>query len=78
MKYLLDTHTILWFLNGERLTDNAKEMIQSYPSYISVISLWEVAIKMNIGKYSATSLAEGMTVITADENIQKYDILWAW
>jgi len=26
----------------------------------------------------ATALVEGMTLITADENIQKYDISWAW
>ncbi|MCL2361132.1 MAG: type II toxin-antitoxin system VapC family toxin [Defluviitaleaceae bacterium] len=26
----------------------------------------------------ATAHVEGMTLITADENIQKYDISWAW
>ena len=88
------------------------------------MSLWEVAIKMNIGKYTfeggfttflklikdngfellpikdiymeclldlplihrdpfdrliiATALVEGMTLITADENIQKYDVQYIW
>ena len=51
MKYLLDTHTLLWFLNGERLPDNARLSIQSGDGYVSVVSLWEVAIKMNLGKY---------------------------
>ena len=52
MKNLLDTHTVLWFLNGERITETAKELITNGDNYISVVSLWEVAIKMNIGKYT--------------------------
>ena len=26
----------------------------------------------------STALAEGLTIITADENIQKYDVPWIW
>ena len=26
----------------------------------------------------ATALAEGMIIVTADENIQKFDVLWVW
>jgi PIN domain nuclease of toxin-antitoxin system len=124
MKNLLDTHTALWFLNGERLTSNTKDLITHGENYISVVSLWEVAIKMNIGKYSfeggfsalrdlvkdngfivlpikdeymewlfslplihrdpfdrliiATALSEDLTIITTDENIQKYDVSWTW
>ena len=124
MKNILDTHIVIWFLNGERLTAKTKELITKGKNYISVVSLWEVAIKMNIGKFSfnggfsafrelvrnngfdvlpikdeymerllmlplihrdpfdrliiATSIIEEMTVITADENIQKYDIAWVW
>ena len=51
MKFLLDTHVILWFLNGERLSEKTKKRITDGENYISVVSLWEVAIKMNIGKY---------------------------
>jgi len=124
MKNLLDTHTILWFLNGEKLTSNVRELIMSGKNYVSVASLWEVAIKMSIGKYSfnggfpafrdlvrnngfivlpindeymerllhlplihrdpfdrliiATALAEDFMIITADENIQRYDVSWTW
>ena len=52
MKNLLDTHTVLWFLNGEKLSAKTKELIINGENYISVVSLWEVAIKMNIGKYN--------------------------
>ena len=26
----------------------------------------------------STALAEGLTILTADENIQKYDVQWIW
>ena len=52
MKNLLDTHTVLWFLNGEKLSAKMKELIINGENYISVVSLWEVTIKMNIGKYN--------------------------
>ena len=51
MRNMLDTHIVLWFLNGEKLTEKIKELIINGENYISVVSLWEVAIKMNIGKY---------------------------
>jgi len=52
MKHLLDTHIVLWFLNGEKLSEKTRELIQNGENYVSVVSLWEVAIKMNIGKFS--------------------------
>jgi PIN domain nuclease of toxin-antitoxin system len=48
MKYLLDTHTFLWFINGdEQLSKNAKEAITNPDrvKYVSIISFWEIAIK---------------------------------
>ena len=124
MKNLLDTHVILWFLNGEKLSADTKALIEDGENYVSIVSLWEVAIKMNIGKYSfdggfsafrelvyqngiavlhirdeymqklfdlpfihrdpfdrlivATAICEDLTIITADENIQKYDVSWVW
>jgi len=124
MKFLLDTHVILWFLNGEKLSPNTTELIINGENYISVVSLWEIAIKMNIGKFHfdggfyvfndlvknngfnilqikdeymerlfllpfihrdpfdrliiATAIVENLTIITADENIQKYGAPWIW
>ena len=51
MRQLLDTHIVLWFLNGEKLSPELCERIISGANCVSVVSLWEVAIKMNIGKY---------------------------
>jgi PIN domain nuclease of toxin-antitoxin system len=53
MEYLLDTHTFLWFINGdEQLSQKAKKAITSPEAvkYISIISFWEIAIKINLGK----------------------------
>jgi PIN domain nuclease of toxin-antitoxin system len=53
MNYILDTHTILWFFSGsEQLSKNALEIIKNKGNQksISIVSIWEVAIKINIGK----------------------------
>ena len=48
MKYLLDTHTLLWFLSGDkRLGNRARELVEdsSNDRFLSIVSLWEIAIK---------------------------------
>gem|GEM_PF-6916797 len=39
MRYLLDTHIVLWFLNGEKLSEKIKNLIQDGENYVSVVSL---------------------------------------
>lgn len=53
MRYLLDTHTLLWFIAEDKnLSDRARRLILDSSSeiLISIASLWEIAIKINIGK----------------------------
>ena len=53
MRYLLDTHTLLWFISeDEKLSDRAHRLILDSSSeiFLSIASLWEIAIKVNIGK----------------------------
>ena len=127
MRYLLDTHALLWFLEGSpRLPDPVAEIIESADTQkaVSVASLWEATIKISLGKLQveggiedlweavvangftilpiqepylarlaqlpfihrdpfdrlliATALAEGLTLITSDQDIHKYDMQWAW
>ena len=55
MEYLLDTHSFLWFINGdEQLSEKAKIVISDTDAtkYISIISFWEIAIKISLGKLS--------------------------
>jgi len=127
MRYLLDTHALIWHLDKlRRLSPRAEKIIDNDGNrlYISSVSLWEIAIKNNLGKLKlnttfgeflekvrnsdikllqirdeylnrlsdlpsihkdpfdrlliATALAENLTIITADENVQKYDMPWTW
>lgn len=53
MKYLLDTHSLLWTVfEPDKLSPEAQEIIldQNNIICISLISLWEISIKQNIGR----------------------------
>ena len=50
---LLDTHTAIWFFNGSpSLSETAKQAILDPNNRInvSVVSVWELAVKINVGK----------------------------
>lgn len=52
--YLLDTHTLVWF-DGDpaRLSEATRDLLEMAqdPVYVSSISLWEMAIKVRLGKF---------------------------
>ena len=53
MRYLLDTHTLLWFIDDdEQLSSRARQLIRDPRNerFISIASLWEIAIKASSGK----------------------------
>jgi PIN domain nuclease of toxin-antitoxin system len=53
MKILLDTHSFLWFISGsERLSIDARDKIADLDNelVLSSASLWEIAIKVSMGK----------------------------
>src|SRR6266550_930625 len=54
MRLLLDTHTFLWFIDDNpRLSSNAKSLLESDNDLLlSTASLWEIAIKLSLGKLS--------------------------
>ena len=55
MKYLLDTHTFLWIIeDNKNLTDKVKTIYidNSNEIYLSVASIWEMAIKISLNKLS--------------------------
>jgi PIN domain nuclease of toxin-antitoxin system len=52
-KFLLDTHTLIWFLEGDKnLSDTIRETIENTNTikFVSVVCLWEIAIKISLGK----------------------------
>lgn len=53
MKFLLDTHTLLWTVfEPHKLSTDAQEIIANPKNIIcvSLISLWEISIKQSIGR----------------------------
>lgn len=53
MAYLLDTHTFLWFVSGDKqLPSSVRDKIKdiNQPCFLSAASLWEITIKKQIGK----------------------------
>ena len=54
---LLDTHTLLWFVEDEAaLSDRARAAIEDLdntPTY-SIVSVWEMAIKISVGKLAVS------------------------
>jgi PIN domain nuclease of toxin-antitoxin system len=53
MNYLLDTHTLIWFLNGDKkLSKTALLLIENNDNkkFVSIGSLWEIAIKIGLKK----------------------------
>jgi PIN domain nuclease of toxin-antitoxin system len=52
-KFLLDTHILIWHLqNDEKLSADVSNIIQDANNsvYVSVVSLWEMAIKIKLNK----------------------------
>ena len=127
MKYLLDTHVILWLAtNSPLLSETVKRAIldNNNEKHVSIVSAWEVAIKLGTQKLQldgglaeffrmidvngflllgiereylqyarslpffhkdpfdrlliATANVENLTLISIDDNIQKYDVNWLW
>jgi len=127
MKYLLDTHVAIWALEEKaKLSQKVKAIAENteLPLCISVVSAWEIAVKVSSGKLEfsggsafflkemqrngiellninsshiecveklpfihrdpfdrlliSTAKTEGLTILTADENIHKYDVSWTW
>lgn len=73
MKVLLDTHALLWWLSdSDKLGPAAREIVAdpAHDILVSIVSLWEIAIKIRIGKLDAdlneitdTIPAEGFTLL---------------
>ena len=51
MRYLLDTHVLLWALTDDaRLDPEARSRIDGAEVFVSAASIWELSIKVALGK----------------------------
>jgi PIN domain nuclease of toxin-antitoxin system len=63
MRYLLDTHSLIWFIGGDaQLSAHAQQLMDDEGNelFISIASLWEMAIKLSIGKLNLEQPFEEM------------------
>lgn len=77
MKLLLDTHAFLWFVEGDpQLSVTARHLIEDDNNelWLSMASLWEMAIKFSIGKLTALNTAHPFEQQIA-EQLLRNDIL---
>lgn len=71
MNLLLDTHAFLWFCSGDsRVSALAREQIElsSNQSVVSIASLWEIAIKVSLGKLQLHEPYESLIPKLIEEN----------
>jgi PIN domain nuclease of toxin-antitoxin system len=53
MRVLLDTHVLIWLVEGDKnLSSVARSAIEDEDNslYLSIASLWEITIKLSLGK----------------------------
>jgi len=60
--YLLDTHTAIWYFNGDKaLSETARKIILDLSNQIHL-----------------SIISEQMTFISADRNVAQYDVPLVW
>jgi len=77
MRYLLDTHTLLWFLQDDpQLPAKVGNEITNVENSccVSIASLWEIAIKINLGKLTIKFPFVKFASYLADNDIEVLQI----
>jgi PIN domain nuclease of toxin-antitoxin system len=77
VRVLLDTHALIWwFANESRLSRRASSTIanQNNTVLVSAAVAWELAIKVNLGKFDALSLATELPRYTEEEGFEELAI----
>jgi PIN domain nuclease of toxin-antitoxin system len=67
MRLLLDTHTFLWFIGGDlQLSPTCRALIEDVNNerLLSIASVWEMAIKVGLGKLP---LAQPLEVLVPEQ-----------
>ena len=68
MRLLLDTHSLIWLVADDaRIGEHAREAIidPGNDVFVSIVSFWEIAVKIRIGKLGQLDLKEIMAAVTA-------------
>jgi len=77
MDILLDTCSILWFLKGdEKMPISSRDIILNAENtiYVSIATVWEVAIKLSIGKLEFDCGIDGFIKGIEDEGFSLLEV----
>jgi PIN domain nuclease of toxin-antitoxin system len=72
-RFLLDTHVFLWLIQGDpQLSVQVRAIIADDTNQLnfSVVSIWEIAIKLNIGKLKIEHSIEDIYQLLAQLKIE--------
>ena len=72
-RFLLDTHVFLWLIQGDpQLSGRVRSIISDDTNQLnfSVVSIWEIAIKLNIGKLKIEHSIEDIYQLLAQLKIE--------
>jgi len=74
--YLLDTHTLLWYLrDSDELSPTARRTIDNADEvFVSIASFWEIAIKQSLGKIRFDASMQELAALCREHDIQILDI----
>jgi PIN domain nuclease of toxin-antitoxin system len=73
MNFLLDTHTFIWFINGDKsLSDKVIDKIKDVENqcFFSIASIWEIAVKMKLNKLQLKSGFNKITSFCTENEIE--------
>jgi PIN domain nuclease of toxin-antitoxin system len=76
-RFLLDTHGFLWLIQGDsQLSERARAVISDDANqlYFSVASIWEITIKLNIGKLKIGHTIEDIYTLLAQLKVEVLSI----
>jgi len=76
MRFLLDTHTLLWYLSNDAvLPPRVRELIdQADEVGVSIASFWEITVKCSLGKLKIESSITDLMDLCRDKLIDIWPI----
>jgi PIN domain nuclease of toxin-antitoxin system len=78
MQILIDTHILIWFLEGNNLLSSKHQKLLANSQnevFVSIASIWEMAIKISLGKLTMSNSLADIVKQLSVENIQILPIL---
>jgi PIN domain nuclease of toxin-antitoxin system len=77
VKILLDTHALIWWFGNEsKLSRRASSIIanQNNTVFVSAAIAWELAMKVNLGKFDALALTTELPRYAEEEGFEELPI----